>query len=102
MSNLYGDYVDAGGNVVVKNVDVKKDARPAGTTFAAPMLHRITGGVGMHQVSSRAFPTVTAASACRKDGQTLLGQRPARHSGNGNILMSCPVNSVITAVSLSF
>jgi lipoprotein-anchoring transpeptidase ErfK/SrfK len=51
-SNLYGDYVDASGNVVVKDVDVKKDPRPAGTTFrGAPMPYfmRITGGVGMHQ-----------------------------------------------------
>ena len=32
-SNLYGDYVDAAGNVVVKDVDVKKDTRPPGTTF---------------------------------------------------------------------
>lgn len=51
-SNLYGDYVDASGNAVVKNVDVKKDPRPAGTTFrGAPMPYfmRITGGVGMHQ-----------------------------------------------------
>jgi len=52
-SNLYGDYVDATGNVVVKNVDVKKDPRPAGTSFrGAPMPYfmRITAsGVGMHQ-----------------------------------------------------
>ena len=51
-SNLYGDYVDASGTVVVKNVDVKKDPRPAGTTFrGAPMPYfmRFTGGVGMHQ-----------------------------------------------------
>ncbi|HET7239446.1 MAG TPA: L,D-transpeptidase family protein [Terrimicrobiaceae bacterium] len=51
-SNLYGDYVDASGNVVVKDVDVKKDPRPAGATFrGAPMPYfmRITGGVGMHQ-----------------------------------------------------
>ena len=38
-SNLYGDYVDASGNVVVKNVDVKKDPRPDGLSFrGAPML----------------------------------------------------------------
>lgn len=51
-SNLYGDYVDANGTVVVKNVDVKKDPRPAGTAFrGAPMPYfmRFTGGVGMHQ-----------------------------------------------------
>ncbi len=52
-SNLYGDYVDASGTVVVKNVDVKKDACPAGARFAgAPMPYfmRLTNsGVGMHQ-----------------------------------------------------
>jgi hypothetical protein len=51
-SNLYGDYVDAAGNVVVKNVDVKKDVAPAGTKFRGspmPFFMRITAGVGMHQ-----------------------------------------------------
>jgi len=51
-SNLYGDYVDATGVAVMKNVDVKKDPKPPGTVFlGAPMPYfmRITGGVGMHQ-----------------------------------------------------
>ena len=52
-SNLYGDYVDANGNVVMKNVDVKKDPCPPGAKFAgAPMPYfmRLTNtGVGMHQ-----------------------------------------------------
>ncbi len=51
-STLYGDFVDAAGNPVVKNVDVTKDKAPAGTHFVgAPMPYfmRITGGVGMHQ-----------------------------------------------------
>lgn len=52
-SNLYGDYVDGAGTVVVKNVDVKKDPCPAGARFAgAPMPYfmRLTNsGVGMHQ-----------------------------------------------------
>jgi len=52
-SNLYGDYVDASGTVVVKNVDVKKDPCPPGAKFAgAPMPYfmRLTNsGVGMHQ-----------------------------------------------------
>lgn len=51
VSNLYGDYVDAAGNVVVRNVDVKKDPKPPGTEFkGAPMPYfmRIHGGVGMH------------------------------------------------------
>jgi hypothetical protein len=52
-SNLYGDYVDAAGNVLVRNVDVKKDPKPPGAIFAgAPMpyfLRLSNGGVGMHQ-----------------------------------------------------
>ncbi|MEY2480724.1 MAG: hypothetical protein QOI04_1651 [Verrucomicrobiota bacterium] len=51
VSSKYGDYVDAGGNVIVPNVDVEKDPKPAGTHFkGAPMPHfmRIVGGVGMH------------------------------------------------------
>ncbi len=50
-SNLYGDYVDSAGNVVVKNIGIQEDRRPAGTSFrGAPMPYfmRITGGVGMH------------------------------------------------------
>lgn len=52
-SNLYGDFVDASGTVVVKNVDVKKDPCPAGAKFAgAPMpyfMRLSNAGVGMHQ-----------------------------------------------------
>jgi hypothetical protein len=51
-SNLYGDFVDASGTVVQKNVS-SKDPTPAGATFAgAPMPYfmRLTNtGVGMHQ-----------------------------------------------------
>lgn len=50
-SNLYGDYVDAAGNVVKKDVDVRKDPKPPGAIFrGAPMPYflRIHGGVGMH------------------------------------------------------
>jgi len=52
-SNLYGDYVDAAGVVVVRNVDIKKDPAPAGATFrGAPMpyfMRLSNAGVGMHQ-----------------------------------------------------
>src|SRR3954467_3942017 len=51
VSSQYGDYVDAGGNVVVANVDVGKDPKPPGTHFkGAPMPYfmRIVGGTGMH------------------------------------------------------
>jgi len=50
-SSLYGDYVDQTGQVVVKNVETNKDAKPRGTVFqGAPMPYflRIHGGIGMH------------------------------------------------------
>jgi L,D-transpeptidase catalytic domain len=51
VSSKYGDYVDSSDNVVVPNVDVEKDPKPAGTRFkGAPMPYfmRVVGGVGMH------------------------------------------------------
>ncbi len=51
VSSKYGDYVDAGDNVVVPNVDVEKDPKPPGTHFkgaSMPYFMRIVGGVGMH------------------------------------------------------
>jgi len=50
-SNLYGDYVDPCGKVVVRNINIKQDPQPPGTTFrGAPMPYflRIYGGIGMH------------------------------------------------------
>ena len=50
-ASLFGDYVDANGQVVVENVDRAKDPQPPGTVFrAAPMPYfmRIHGGIGMH------------------------------------------------------
>lgn len=50
VSNLYGDFVDASGNVVKANVSVK-DPRPPGSIFkgaSMPHFMRVTGGVGMH------------------------------------------------------
>ena len=51
VSNLYGDYVDHGGNVVVANVGVKRDPKPPGSKFrVAPMPYflRFHGGYGLH------------------------------------------------------
>jgi hypothetical protein len=59
VSNLYGDYVDGAGNVVVSNVGVKRDPKPPGTKFrGAPMPYfmRIHGGVGMHAGFLPGFP----------------------------------------------
>ena len=50
-SNLYGDYVDAADNVVVPNVDVKKDPKPPGTHFkgaSMPYYMQIAPGFGLH------------------------------------------------------
>ena len=51
-SNLYGDFVDAAGNVVVKDVTAGKDKPPPGTSFlGSEMTHfmRFNGGAGMHK-----------------------------------------------------
>ncbi len=50
-SNLYGDFVDAAGNVVVKDVD-SKDKAPPGTHFDGSRMHwfmRFNEGAGMHE-----------------------------------------------------
>lgn len=50
-SSLYGDYVDAAGNVVRPNVDVKKDPKPPGTHFkgaSMPYYMQIAPGFGLH------------------------------------------------------
>lgn len=51
VSNLYGDYVDEDGLIVVKNVDVTQDPMPDGTEFVGanmPYFLRFTRGYGMH------------------------------------------------------
>lgn len=63
-SNLYGNYVDETGNTVVEDVDVRKDSRPAGTTFEGarmPYFMRFNGGVGMH---SGYVPDYPASHGC--------------------------------------
>jgi hypothetical protein len=50
-SNLYGDFVDPDGNVVVANVSAGEDRRPSGTQFrgaSMPYFMRFNGAVGMH------------------------------------------------------
>jgi hypothetical protein len=51
VSSLFGDYVDAAGNVVVPNVDVTKDPKPKGAHFRGtpmPYFMRIVSGTGLH------------------------------------------------------
>jgi hypothetical protein len=59
-SNLYGDYVDAQtGEVVMKDIDVKKDKKPPGAIFDGarmPYFMRIVGGTGMHEGFLPGYP----------------------------------------------
>jgi hypothetical protein len=58
-SNLYGDYVDGAGNVVMKDIDVKKDKMPPGCHFdGSKMTHfmRFNGGAGMHEGYMAGYP----------------------------------------------
>ena len=59
-SNLYGDYVDAqSGEVVKKDIGIKKDPRPPGTVFDGarmPYFMRIVGGIGMHEGFLPGYP----------------------------------------------
>src|SRR6266446_4392976 len=57
VSSLFGDYIDSAGNVVVPNVDVKKDPKPPGAHFrGTPMPYfmpvpdtmRMKYGMGVH------------------------------------------------------
>ncbi len=50
-SSLYGDFVDASGKVIVKNVTYKVDVPPPGTHFqgsSMPWFMQFAPGVGMH------------------------------------------------------
>ena len=51
VSNLYGNFVDAEGTVVQRDVDTSKMKVPEGATFAGakmPYFQRFTGGYGLH------------------------------------------------------
>ncbi len=50
-SSLYGDYVDAGGNVVMPNIELGKDPKPSGAHYkgaSMPYYMQIAPGFGMH------------------------------------------------------
>lgn len=58
-SNLYGDFVDSAGNVVVKDVDITKDKCPAGAHFDGSKMHwfmRFNEGAGMHEGFMAGYP----------------------------------------------
>src|SRR6266404_5735268 len=52
VSTVFGDYVDSGGNIVVQNIDCRKDRRPRGAHFDGarmPYAMFFNGGYAMHQ-----------------------------------------------------
>jgi hypothetical protein len=59
VSSLYGDYVDRDGNVLMKDVDTRKDKKPPGAIYDGakmPYFMRIHGGVGMHEGFLPGYP----------------------------------------------
>jgi len=58
-SSEYGDYDDASGNIVMKEIDRKKDPMPPGCHFDGakmPYFMRIVGGTGMHEGFLPGYP----------------------------------------------
>jgi hypothetical protein len=52
VSSLFGDYVDANGTVLQKDVDTSKDPKPKGALYDGarmPYFMRIVGATGMHE-----------------------------------------------------
>ena len=52
VSSAFGDYVDAEGNVVKSNIDVRKDPKPKGAHFDGarmPFCMHFNGGYAMHE-----------------------------------------------------
>jgi lipoprotein-anchoring transpeptidase ErfK/SrfK len=58
-SSLYGDYVDAGGRIVVANVDVRKNARPSNAHYlgaSMPYFLEFSPGFGLHEGHRPGYP----------------------------------------------
>ena len=59
VSSLFGDYVDANGDVIQKDVDTSKHPKPTGSRFEGakmPFFMRIAGGPGMHEGFLPGYP----------------------------------------------
>lgn len=59
VSSLFGDYVDANGNVIQKEIDTRKDPKPPGARYDGakmPYFMRIVGGTGMHEGFLPGYP----------------------------------------------
>jgi len=58
-SSLYGCYADESGNMVVEDVDSRRDPRPPGAKFVGARMRyfmRIVGGIGMHEGYLPGYP----------------------------------------------
>ena len=74
VSSEFGDYVNAHGEVVKSNIDVRKDSQPPGSHFDGarmPYFMRFNGGYGMH---AGYVPRFRASHGCIR-----LPPRMARH-----------------------
>ncbi len=59
VSSIYGDYIDAQGNILKKEIERGKDPMPPGGIYDGarmPYFMRITGGVGMHEGFLPGYP----------------------------------------------
>lgn len=87
-SSIYGDYEDMYGNVVMTNIDNRKDRRPPGTRFEGAKMYyfmRIYGGVGMHQGYLPGYP---ASHGCIR----LPGHMAEK------FFRACPMGTPVTVV----
>jgi lipoprotein-anchoring transpeptidase ErfK/SrfK len=74
VSSEFGDYVDANGNIVKSNIDIRKDELPPGAHFDGarmPYFLRFNGGYGMH---AGYVPNFRASHGCIR-----LPMRMAKH-----------------------
>jgi lipoprotein-anchoring transpeptidase ErfK/SrfK len=58
-SGLYGDYVDAGGRIVMANVDVRKNPRPPNSHYlgaSMPYFLEFSPGFGLHEGHRPGYP----------------------------------------------
>jgi len=58
-SSLFGDYVNADGKVIRKNIDTATDPMPKGAHYdgaTMPNFMRIVGGIGMHKGFLPGYP----------------------------------------------
>jgi hypothetical protein len=59
VSSRFGDYIDANGSPIQKEIDRDKDPMPRGARYDGakmPFFMRITGGVGMHEGFLPGYP----------------------------------------------